>query len=244
MTIRFAGVAVFMLLAGCSREGKSPVPSTGQPISTETIVTPDGVTRTVKTYPHEEDEEDHPLGVQGSGDNFLGTARKAAKLSIASGTVTSTTLCTFLQNLPTDTSMRSLNIPKGADSGRVKQEDFNASFKAFIYASSFPADNDYHVILGDVSANPTCLLNVEVSGLPASTEPSFATLDNVRKAYKACMGSALPSGGYKTYDPPLEVTIQGSGFFDVSHASGTIGPSGLKPATAWELHPITGLSCP
>ena len=147
MTIRFVCLAVFILLAGCSRQEKSPAPVAGQPISTETVVTPDGVSRTVKTYPHEEDEEDHPLGVQGSGDNFLGTARKAAKLSIAPGTVTSTSLCTFLHGLPADLFMRSLNIPKGADSGRVAQEDFNASFKAFVYASSFPADNDYHVIL-------------------------------------------------------------------------------------------------
>ena len=52
----------------------------------------------------------------------------------------------------------------------------------------------------------------------------------------------LPAGPkYRVYDHPLPVIVEGPLFFDVDHGAGTVGPSGMKPRTAWEIHPITKL---
>ena len=38
--------------------------------------------------------------------------------------------------------------------------------------------------------------------------------------------------------PANIVKIRGSIFFDTDHAAGTVGPTGFRPATAWEIHPV------
>ena len=49
--------------------------------------------------------------------------------------------------------------------------------------------------------------------------------------------------GFDFYDPPIPLTVQGSLFFDVTHAMGSKkpGPSSAKPRTIWDLHPITSI---
>ena len=35
--------------------------------------------------------------------------------------------------------------------------------------------------------------------------------------------------------------VCGSLFYDISHSPGTVGPQGLRPGTAWEIHPVTSI---
>ena len=63
-----------------------------------------------------------------------------------------------------------------------------------------------------------------------------------RDDYKAFFGSNLPGMSYDFYDPPIPVEIEGSLFFDMSHATGSKpGPSSLRDdiPTIWEIHPIS-----
>jgi hypothetical protein len=45
------------------------------------------------------------------------------------------------------------------------------------------------------------------------------------------------------FDPPVPVTVTGSLLWDGEHGSpNTVGPEGLQPAKAWEIHPIKQLA--
>ena len=127
---------------------------------------------------------------------------------------------------------------------RAVEENRNVRVPAWIYAIKFEADADWHVILGsDPSGTTQTFFNGEVSGLPLASSPDFSTLLRVRKSLAKILGKDLPTGsGYNKYDPPLPVTVEGSLFFDVDHAAGVVGPTGMRPQTAWEIHPITRLS--
>ena len=248
-------VALGLIMIGCvvfELRSASPAAATAPQAVAERkkigeAVLGDGVLHQIWAVESDEQDDDHPPRKRGllQGTNYVGTARKAAKLSISGGTLSFySDVCHFLTSLPGDQTMRSLPIPISttATSGRVSLENFNARFKAYILAVSSASDNDYHVIISDSPNAKNCLLNVEVLGLPATTDATYNTLLVVRTALGQCL--QLPTSGYWFFDPGVAATIQGSGFFDVSHGSGTIGPLGLKPYTAWELHPVTSLSCP
>ena len=32
--------------------------------------------------------------------------------------------------------------------------------------------------------------------------------------------------------------------YDIDHAPGVVGPSGMRPRTSWEIHPVTKLDLP
>ena len=85
-------------------------------------------------------------------------------------------------------------------------------------------------------------MNVEVSALPPSSSQFFAPIRAARNQFKAFFttnGNSLPVTGYDKYDPPIAVTITGSLFFDVDHVPPAVGPTGMKPKTAWEIHPVS-----
>jgi hypothetical protein len=89
-------------------------------------------------------------------------------------------------------------------------------------------------------------MTMELSGLPPSTTPSFQKLDTARTAFKDFfnrnLSGKVPGLQYDYYDPPISVTIEGSLFFDMTHATGTRpGPKSLKSRmpVIWEVHPIT-----
>lgn len=180
------------------------------------------------------------------GDNFGGTQRKAAKISIAKGrTKTFKTVSTLIASLPTDDQMikRKPKISKAASSGRVPEEMRNVGVSAFLYAASREDDNDFHLIIGgDPQGTPEMYLTVELSGLPPKTSPAFAKLNTARNAYKKFFGTNLPGMTYDFYSPPIPVKVKGSLFFDIGHATGSRpGPASLKSRmpTVWEVHPIT-----
>lgn len=167
-----------------------------------------------------------------TGDNFQGTARKAAKLSISSA----------------DSTMASLHPPitTTATSNRVAKEKRNIRLKAFLYAASHEADNDFHLIIGRDPANlPEMYMTMELSGLPPTTAKSFAKLNAARNAYKGFFSTNLPGMTYDFYHPPIPIAVEGSLFFDMTHATGQRpGPPSLKSRmpTIWEVHPITGIA--
>ena len=184
-----------------------------------------------------------------TGDNFQGTARKAAKLSISSAPTESfNDLSILLKSLPADSTMASLHPPitTTATSNRVAKEKRNIRLKAFLYAASHEADNDFHLIIGRDPANlPEMYMTMELSGLPPTTAKSFAKLKAARNAHKGFFSTNLPGMTYDFYHPPIPIAVEGSLFFDMTHATGQRpGPPSLKSRmpTIWEVHPITGIA--
>jgi hypothetical protein len=179
------------------------------------------------------------------GDLFAGTDRKAAKLSISTASAESfVDVDALLDSLPDDAAMaRAPGMSEAEDSQRLPQEERNVTVDAWIYAASKESDNDYHLILGgNPSSGGIRYLNAEVSGLPASG-PFLNTLQAARKQFTDPLGNLIPPTGYHRFNPPLPVRVSGSLFFDVRHyPPGDVGPSGRKPKTAWEIHPITNLA--
>jgi hypothetical protein len=151
-------------------------------------------------------------------------------------------LATVLGSLVPDATMHGLHIPKAASSGRVKEEERNVTVTAFLWATKEEADNDFHCILGTTSGSGAQFMTAEVSGLP----PGGADLETLRKARVAFLaglhGKVPGRSGYEKFHPPLAVTVSGSLFFDVDHPAGEVGPTGLKPKTAWEIHPVTAIT--
>jgi len=181
-----------------------------------------------------------------TGDNFKGTARKAAKLSIAdAATERFRDVKNLIGSLPAESVMKAHNPPikTTATSNRVKEEKRNVRVKAFLYAASREDDNDFHLIIGRKhDLTPEMYMTAELSGLPPSSSAAFAILNVARAAYTGFFGSDLPGTSYDFYDPPIPVSIEGSLFFDMSHANGQRpGPQSLKSRmpTIWEVHPIT-----
>jgi hypothetical protein len=181
-------------------------------------------------------------------DNFAGTQRKAAKISIAKGrSKTYKTVSALIASLAQDDKMikRKPKIGKGATSDRVSEEMRNVGVSAFLYAASREDDNDFRLIIGgDPQSTPEMYMTMELSGLPPASSPAFAKLNGARAAYKKFFGKNLPNQTYDFYTPPIPVKIKGSLFFDIGHATGSRpGPASLKSRmpTVWEVHPITSM---
>src|SRR3954469_5509502 len=85
------------------------------------------------------------------GDKFQGTARKTAKLSIAAGAPDAfDDLKKLVAALPAESTMVKHKPPITTDSSsaRVAEEKHNVRVRAFLYAASREADNDFHLIIG------------------------------------------------------------------------------------------------
>jgi hypothetical protein len=177
---------------------------------------------------------------------FRGTDRKGAKTSIASASTEKfNDVAALVGSLPSDAAMLNHNPAIMRDTQtRATEEKRNVRVPAWIYAIKFEADDDWHVIIGtDPAGGSKTFFNAEVSGLPPASSPAFSSLKKVRQSLAGLLGNALPTGtGYNTLNTPVAVMIEGSLFFDVDHAAGVVGPTGMRPQTAWEVHPITNLS--
>jgi hypothetical protein len=180
------------------------------------------------------------------GDEFFGEARKAAKLALADAPVENLAdVGALIESLASKSAMirHRPKITTDQDSGRVAEENRNVRLRAFLYAASREADNDFHLIIGDdPNSEPPVYLTSEISGLPPADSDSFAALKSARDAYKTFFGDNLPGASYDFYDPPIPIEIEGSLFFDMSHARGrSPGPPSLHPdmPTIWEIHPVS-----
>jgi len=180
------------------------------------------------------------------GDGFRGKSRKAAKLSIVAGKPDEfDDLKKLIRDLPDDADMADHDPPittKPA-SVRVAEEKRNVRVDAFLYAASREDDNDFHLIIGrNPKRSPSMYMTVELSGLPPKSSKHFKRLSKTRGAYKTFFADNMPGTTYDFYDPPVPVTVEGSLFFDMSHAHGPKpGPGSLRKdiPTIWEIHPIS-----
>jgi hypothetical protein len=134
-------------------------------------------------------------------------------------------------------------IKRDKNSNRVQEERRNVRLRVWLYAASREDDNDFHFILGrEPGALPKVFMTMELSGLPRSNSSHFARLKAARNAYKDFFGNNLPGAKYHFYNPPVPVEVEGSLFFDITHATGGVpGPAKLRPnmPTIWEVHPIS-----
>jgi hypothetical protein len=173
---------------------------------------------------------------------FAGHDRKAAKTSTSDAPVEDQeTLEAVLASLPDDDQMlhHHPKITEAEDSDRVDEEERNVHFYAYLYATKREADNDYHIILGSTkSPTDSEFMTAEVSGLPR-TGPDRTKLKAVRKEFEDEFIDNPIGTRYRTFQVPIRVEVTGSLFFDVDHPAGVVGPDGLKPNTAWEVHPVT-----
>jgi hypothetical protein len=220
----------------------------------ETFTAPNGNTfriiRTNELDPYEKPKpavamEMSTAAAAAAGDDFNGSSRRTAKLSIGTGKLTTfADLNAILDTLPSDDAMTHHHPPieDTPESGRVAEEQRNVRTSAFLYAASRESDNDFHLILGpDPSTAQKRFMTAELSGLPPKSAASFHSLKSSRDAFKAHFGNRLPGSTYDVYASPQPVKIAGSLFFDVHHAGPVPkpGPEKLKPQTIWEIHPIT-----
>ena len=205
------------------------------------------------------DEGAEGLGLAGTaapvapvGDNYAGTDRKAAKLSIATApTETFADVKGLIATLAPEAQMINHNpkINTTATSDRVQEEKRNIHVDAFIYAASRESDNDFHMIVGLApNAGEEVYMTMELSGLPPQTAASFPQLNAARTSFKTFFstqaGGTLPGSTYDFYQPPLGITIEGSLFFDMTHAKGSRpGPASLKGhmPVIWEVHPVSNI---
>ncbi len=184
------------------------------------------------------------------GDDFAGKDRKAAKLSKAqANTEKFKDLKDLIASLAPESKMikHTPKIATTPTSGRVKEEQRNVGVAAFLYAASREADNDFHLIVGrNQKLAPEMYMTMEVSGLPPKNDAAFdfTDLNSSRSAFNKFFGAKVPGTTYDFYDPPIPIKIEGSLFFDMTHATGSRpGPSSLKSRmpTIWEVHPLTSI---
>ena len=227
--------------------------STQAPTASASETTTYRILRTSETDPYDvplQPAEVATLGLErfaGFDDAFRGTARKAAKLTIADAAVEDfEDVNDLMETLPTEEGMISHQPPITTDaaSGRVDEENRNVHVRAFLYAASREDDNDYHLIVGRAPDRDPMYMTIELSGLPPDDSEHFSRLKAAREAYTEFFGEDLPGPTYDFYDPPIPVEVEGSLFFDMSHAFGSRpGPASLRPhmPTIWEIHPITNI---
>ena len=188
-----------------------------------------------------------PIGAAlAAGERFQGTARRAAKLSIGSGkTEAFADIQALLKTLLPKSAMTKHKPPitTDANSARASEEERNVRLRAYLYAASREADNDFHLIIGrGPRSRLPVYMTIEISGLPSAGHKSFSRLKAARESYKQFFGSNLPGPTYDYYDPPIPLEVAGSLFFDMSHANGQgPGPQSLRKdiPTIWEIHPIS-----
>jgi hypothetical protein len=153
-------------------------------------------------------------------------------------------LAHLLDSLPSDDEMRQLATwrPAGPPA-RLAEENQNVEVPAYIVAvKPGEDDHDLHVIISDRPRGANRhFMNVEVSGLPRDHlhEADFVRVRSEIRAILLEVGAA--SGGYIRINPPAQVLIQGSLYFDGDHNAGCgscPGPSYAKPTTVWEIHPV------
>ena len=134
------------------------------------------------------------------GDDFAGEARKSAKLVLAEAPVEDLAdVGALIATLPADTAMvrHRPRITTAPDSGRVAEENRNVRLRAFLYAASREADNDFHLIVGgDPNSEPHVYMTNEISGLPPR-EATVSPLSN-RRATPTRLSSATTCPGRHT----------------------------------------------
>jgi hypothetical protein len=174
-------------------------------------------------------------------DVFTGAYRKTAKTSFSSATVQSISkLDTLFGPLPQDKAMAQQNPPllTKDDTARIASEKRNVKVPVWIYWADSENDRDFHIILGSTAqlTSTTIFMNSEVSGLPPA-HPKVSPFPQRRADIRKILKNHKNVNGL--FVTPVAVSVTGSLLWDGEHRfPNNIGPEGLRPATAWEIHPI------
>jgi hypothetical protein len=152
-------------------------------------------------------------------------------------------LGSLIVTLPDDDEMRA-RTQENWDFDRINEmghnERRNVRVTAYLFAVQKEADNDFHLILDDDgSLEEGAKMNAEISGIPTDSSDRDQ-IAQVRQDFKDHFNGNPPQT-YKPFIGPVRVVIEGSLFFDRDHPSGTVGPQGYRPASAWEIHPIRSI---
>jgi len=181
---------------------------------------------------------------------FGGTYRKAVKLSIPTGSSKQYALVELMDSLPSDDEMLgyspTMSSVKNAPTKRLDDENVNVSMDAYLVAFGHEADNDFHCVLSNTKnvTDPNArFMNVEISGLPATSAATFAKLKEARKEFLTTVqDKTIKTSGYTKIQPGISVHVTGALFFDGEHANRPPGPNYAKPEKVWELHPVTSMA--
>ena len=134
-------------------------------------------------------------------------------------------------------------IGSAPDNPRIEEEKRNVRVRAYLFAAKKSDDNDYHAMIADEYEQPTpeMTMTVEISGLPQGG-PYRKRLEEVRSSFESHMASEdayrVKGNSYEFYGR-IPVWVEGSLLFDIDHPSGSVGPTGFRSSTAWEIHPVT-----
>ncbi|MER9420095.1 hypothetical protein NKI95_29825 [Mesorhizobium sp. M0306] len=194
-----------------------------------------------------------PVPHDSDGETFRGTSREVAKTRIAEAPIEedNLTVKSYQASHPSDAEMQAALISKKCDEVRVEAENRNVTVAAYLVAAKKEDDNDYHFILQDGGCiKPECRLTVEISGVPRlgwSRQKLRAAREYFKQQWPLYSGhDEVPgSGSYLLFETPVLVRVTGSAFYDSDHpvnpnsGTGAVGPEGLKPGSAWEIHPVT-----
>lgn len=250
-------ICIGLCFAGCENVTQPPQPTTAvTPAPRKKIAKHAGPTvlAVVKDTGFREPQPAKPTGLMAArakpndGVSFAGTARKAAKLSIASGqpaTRSLEDLITWCRSH--DAGMRNHEPPisKDAKSGRLPEEEVNVTVDGWVHYAKKEADNDYHLIIGTSdNLDQSDLMNVEISGLPPHSSRAYSEVSTARTDFQqlfAAVLSQMTQAGYAQLTP-THVRITGSLFYDIDHPAGAVGPTGHRAKSAWEIHPITSFA--
>jgi hypothetical protein len=108
-------------------------------------------------------------------------------------------------------------------------------------------DGDYHIQMSDSAASGDHCLIVEVPNegekytATAELRPKFQAVRDLIKAKMLAGKDPSPSGSVMQH--PVYVQVTGILFYDDAHVGGAPrGKKGMKAATLWELHPVTGIA--
>jgi len=184
-----------------------------------------------------------PAFIEPDADTF--TVRKhdrgRAKTTYANaGVEVFADLPSLILTLPPDEEMTALT-QKAWDFDRIDSEQRNVRVTAFLFAIAKESDNDFHLIIDDDGfLEEGAKMNVEIAGVPTEG-PDIDAVQQVRDFFKAQFGGNPPTKYKPFLDPPRQVIIEGSLFFDRDHPSGEVGPQGFRPASAWEIHPVRSI---
>jgi len=152
----------------------------------------------------------------------------------------------LLQSLPSDDAMRTRysgfhNI-QTAPAKRVQEEKLVVTVVGQLVAVKFEdarqpgGDNDFHLIVASSGGH---FMNMEVSGLPRAGDPEHQ-FQSVRSQLLSILRTVgiSPTTRYQKPSNTLLVRITGSLYFDGDHEPETVGPTGARPNTVWEIHPV------
>jgi len=169
--------------------------------------------------------------------------RRDAKTTMATGTAVTYTSITAVTTETDGTAGLTRTSP------RTDVENKLASFDAYLYAYNKPADNDFHLIIGDTqtfTAGTTHLINIEISGRPDSADITFKA---VRQAFINILSHkllAFPTAAYKCVPSGtlVHLTVIGGPFWDIGHSSTHTSACGaqLQTPNSWEIHPVTSIA--